>query len=360
MKHRILLMKSIAMMFVALFVVTGCAKQVVERAERYFWPPSPNPPRIEWLKAYSSQLDIEQSAVQRFMSTLVGEDQAISLLKPVEIKSVPEFNRFYVSDLGRSAVIVFDLEKRELRQLKTPDGITPISHPLSIVVDNEKNLYVLDRRSSSIYIFDSSEKYQRSINLKSLSVTNPVAMAIDRRSERLYVSNAVSRSIVVLGLDGRYLNKIGSGGDGDGQFTLPISVAVNSRGQIIIADAFGVSVQIFDSEGKFLRRFGQRGDGAGDFQLIKSVAVDSEDNIYVVDGRMHNITVFNQQGELLLVLGGYYAVSLSGKLAPGGFSVPIGLDIDANDRIYVVDQLNARVQVFQYLSKKYQRSLRGE
>lgn len=360
MKPRILPTTFIALLFVVFLFVTGCANQAVERSERYFWPPPPNTPRIEWLKTYSSQLDIEQSATQRFMATLVGDDQAISLQKPVEVKSVPEFNRFYVSDLGRSAVIVFDLEKRELRQLETPDGITPITHPLSIVVDRQNNLYVLDRKSSSIYIFDSAEKYQRSIKLKSLSVTNPVAMAIDRRSERLFVSDAISRSIIVLGLDGRYLNKIGSAGDEDGQFTLPVSVAVNSRGQIIIADAFGVSVQIFDSEGKFLRRFGQRGDGAGDFQLIKSVAVDSEDNIYVVDGRMHNITVFNPRGDLLLVIGGYYAVSISGKLAPGGFSVPIGMDIDANDRIYVVDQLNARVQVFQYLSEKYQRSLRSE
>jgi hypothetical protein len=163
-----------------------------------------------------------------------------------------------------------------------------------------------------------------------------------------------------MGLDGRYLNKIGSGGDADGQFNLPISVAVNSKGHLIVADAFGANVQIFDSDGQFLHKFGQRGDAAGDFQLVKSVAVDSEDNIYVVDGRMHNISIFNQQGELLLILGGYYAVSGSGKVSPGGFSVPIGVDIDSTDRIYVVDQLNARVQVFQYLSQAYWRTLRAE
>lgn len=341
-------------------LLSGCSAVLPPQQDRYFWPPPPNVPRIEWLNTYASQLDIEKSAKQRFMAALVGDDQAISLLKPVEVKAVPEFNRFYVSDLGRPAVVVFDLGRHELRKLETPEGVPPISHPLSIVVDNENNLYVLDRRSASIYVFDSDEKYQRSIKLKPLSVPNPVTMALDRKASRLYVSDAVSRVIVVLDLDGRYINKIGSGGEGDGQFNLPVSVAIDSHGHLIVADAFGASVQIFDSEGKFLRKFGQRGDGAGDFQLIKSVAVDSEDNIYVVDGRMHNISIFNPQGELLLVLGGYYAISGSGKLAPGGFSVPIGLDIDATDRIYVVDQLNARVQVFQYLSKKYQRSLRGE
>lgn len=345
---------------ITLQLLPGCSTAPVVQQERYFWPPPPSVPKIEWLKAYTSQLDIDKSSGQRFMAALVGDDQPISLLKPVEVKSVPELDRIYVSDLGRSAVLVFDLGQHELRQLQTPEGVIPLSHPLSIVVDREYNIYVLDRRSASIYVFDRSEKYQRSISLRPLSISSPVAMAIDHRSERLYVADAASRSVVGLGLDGRYLNKIGSGGVGDGQFNLPVSVAVNSLGQLIIADAFDVQVQIFDSDGKFLRKFGQRGDGAGDFQLIKSVAVDSEDNIYVVDGRMHNISIFNQRGELLLVLGGYYAVSLSGKVSPGGFSVPIGMDIDANDRIYVVDQLNARVQVFQYLSEKYQRSQRGE
>lgn len=345
---------------VILQLLSGCSTAPTVARERYFWPPPPNTPKIEWLKAYTSQLDIDKSAGQRFMAAVVGDEQPISLVKPVEVKSLPELDRIYVSDLGRSAVLVFDLGQHELRQLQTPDRATPLSHPLSIVVDRENSIFVLERRSVSILVFDSSEKYQRSIKLKPLSVSNPVTMAIDRKLGRLYVADAASRTIVVLDLDGRYLFKIGSGGEGDGQFNLPVSVAINSQGQLIVADAFGASVQIFDAEGKFLRKFGQRGDGAGDFQLIKSVAVDSEDNIYVVDGRMHNISIFNQRGELLLVLGGYYAVSLSGKVAPGGFSVPIGLDIDANDKIYVVDQLNARVQVFQYLSKKYQRTLRGE
>jgi DNA-binding beta-propeller fold protein YncE len=83
--------------------------------------------------------------------------------------------------------------------------------------------------------------------------------------------------------------------------------------------------------------------------LIKSVAVDQDDNIYVVDGRSHSVSIFNQTGNLLLVFGGYYAVSTSGKNAPGGFSLPSGIDIDSRGRIYVADKQNRRIQVFQYL-----------
>jgi hypothetical protein len=42
-----------------------------------------------------------------------------------------------------------------------------------------------------------------------------------------------------------------------------------------------------------------------------------------------------------------------GGIQPGQFSVPAGIAVDNDDRIYVVDQLNARVQVFQYLGEKW-------
>jgi hypothetical protein len=33
---------------------------------------------------------------------------------------------------------------------------------------------------------------------------------------------------------------------------------------------------------------------------------------------------------------------------PGAFQLPTGIRIDANDRIYVVDSFNRRVQVYHY------------
>lgn len=341
----------IYLLMACLLILTSCTV-THPVAERYFWPPSPSQPRIEWIKSYSSQLDIEKSPLQRFFSKLTGGDEPISLVKPIEVKSLPDLKRFYVSDVGRASVMVFDLGKHELRNLVTPEGAPPIAHPLSIVSDRNNNLYVLERRSASILVFDSSEKYQRAISLKSVSITSPVALAINQKNGRLYVADASSRKIVILDAIGTLQGRIGS----SGQFNLPVALVINSKDQVIVADAFNADVQIFDADGRLLRKFGRRGDSTGDFQLIKSVAVDSSDNIYVVDGRSHSVSIFSEEGELLMVLGGYYAVSGSGKIAPGGFSVPIGIDIDATDRMYVVDQLNGRVQVFQYLSDSYLRS----
>lgn len=336
----------------ALLTISACAGVETAEPERYFWPPPPDVPRIEWIKAYSSQLDIEKTALQRFWAAVSGDDRPLSLVKPLEVKSVPELQRFYVSDVGRSAVMVYDLGRHEVRTLTTPPGAPLIQHPLSLVYDGDYNLYLLERRSNTVVVFDKAEKYQRVIHLSAIPRIRPIALSLDRKQERLLVADGGSKKVHVLDLQGRLLFSIGSGGDGDGQFNLPVAMVVNSVGEIIVGDAFSAAVQIFSADGTFLRKFGRRGDARGDFQLIKSVAVDSDDNIYVVDGKSHSISVFNRQGEFLLSLGGYYAVASSGKLAPGGFSVPVGIDIDSTDRMYVVDQLNSRIQVFQYLSPK--------
>jgi sugar lactone lactonase YvrE len=348
-------MRKVSLLTIMMLFLTACSTPQAVSKERYFWPPPPDVARIEWLKSYSSQLDIDKTPVQQFWAAIAGEDAPKSLHKPVEVKSVPEQQKFFVSDLARAAIVVFDLAGHEQRILEVPANAPQLMLPLSIAVDSQGQIYVLERRSASILVFSRQEKYVRSISLKAVSVTSPNAMFLDKKRDQIYVSDAASRQIVVVDLHGGIVRKIGGVGEENGLFNLPVALAVNSKGNLIAADAFSASIQVFDETGKFLYKFGKRGDTPGDFQLIKSLAVDSSNNIYVVDGRAHNISIFNEQGELLLVLGAFYSTSETGKTAPGGFAVPIGIDIDSTDKIYVVDQMNARVQVFQYFSDESHR-----
>jgi DNA-binding beta-propeller fold protein YncE len=73
----------------------------------------------------------------------------------------------------------------------------------------------------------------------------------------------------------------------------------------------------------------------------KGVGVDSEGDLYVVDGLLGQVQVFNRQGDLL-----YYFGKTGTNF--GEFQLPAGLFIDHNDRIFVVDSYNHRVQVFHY------------
>lgn len=331
-------------------VTAGCAPSVAVERERYFWPSPPNPPRIEWLGMYSSQLDLKMTSFRRIKTAIAGEDAPIMLKKPVEVRSDAVQDKIYVADTEASCIFVFDLKQSELRVLSTSGtGLPARITPIGLALDGENNLYALEPRYKKVLVYDSSEKFIRSIDLIKFS-RRPVAIAVDKNRGRLYVSDVQLNKIFAFDLKGEHLFDFGTSGNGEGAFNRPVSIAIGSGGEIIVADAFNARVQIFSESGAFRRTFGKRGDSAGNFQLIKSVAVDRDDNIYVVDSRSHSISVFNQTGDLLTVLGGFYAVSSSGKVAPGGFSLPVGIDIDGLGRIFVADQQNARIQVFQYLS----------
>jgi sugar lactone lactonase YvrE len=74
------------------------------------------------------------------------------------------------------------------------------------------------------------------------------------------------------------------------------------------------------------------------------VAIDSDQHIYTVDANFDNYQIFNSKGQLLLYVG-----KTGSKY--GQFFMPNGIFIDHEDRIYVSDSYNRRVQIFQYVKE---------
>ncbi len=54
------------------------------------------------------------------------------------------------------------------------------------------------------------------------------------------------------------------------------------------------------------------------------------------------------EGDLLLAFGGPYS-----GIVPGGFNLPMDIDIDDNDAIFITDQQNRAFHQFQYMNDKY-------
>ena len=80
-----------------------------------------------------------------------------------------------------------------------------------------------------------------------------------------------------------FINKWGSQGNGNGQFAPPRQIAVDSSGNVYVADAGNDRVQKFDSNGNFLTKWGSQGSDNGQFLWPEGIAVDSSDNVYVAD-----------------------------------------------------------------------------
>ncbi|HEV7587484.1 MAG TPA: 6-bladed beta-propeller [Longimicrobium sp.] len=81
------------------------------------------------------------------------------------------------------------------------------------------------------------------------------------------------------------------------------------------------------------------GDPNRVFGVIQDVAIDRSGKIYVLDALARSIRVFTRDGRF---------VSSIGRMGrgPGEFFIPVAMTVDAQDRLYVLDQGNARVDVF--------------
>ena len=78
-----------------------------------------------------------------------------------------------------------------------------------------------------------------------------------------------------------FATKWGSKGNGNGQFSGDIRLAIDKSGYIYVADIDNNYIQKFSSSGKFIKKLGSKGSGAGQFEDLDEICVDIDGNIYI-------------------------------------------------------------------------------
>jgi DNA-binding beta-propeller fold protein YncE len=121
------------------------------------------------------------------------------------------------------------------------------------------------------------------------------------------------------------------GGEGDelGQFLRPRGIAIDRKGDFYVADSGNGRVVKFSSTGEFIALVGQ----SGQLREPNGVAIDSSDNLYVTDAGTHRLLKFRGDGS--------FEQEWSGP-EPGFFG-PRGVTIGSRGEVYVVDQGRSRI-----------------
>jgi DNA-binding beta-propeller fold protein YncE len=86
----------------------------------------------------------------------------------------------------------------------------------------------------------------------------------------------------------------------DGMFRQVTDMAWDSAGNTYISDGYINSrIAKVDKNGNWLKSWGEPGDGPGQFNTPHSIAVDAQNRIYVADRGNRRIQVFDREGKLL-------------------------------------------------------------
>jgi DNA-binding beta-propeller fold protein YncE len=122
---------------------------------------------------------------------------------------------------------------------------------------------------------------------------------------------------------------------------------LDSHGNIFVAYTSNNRTQKFDPNGNFLLNIGKPGAppgkagfADGQFTQPRSIGIGPDDRLYVADTYNSRIQVFDDNGNFLMKFGNV-------GFGPGQFVFPAGVIVDnSTGNIFVADYGNFRIQVF--------------
>ncbi len=175
---------------------------------------------------------------------------------------------------------------------------------------------------------------------------------------RVVINNVDSNKIwFEIELNYNYTSQFGSAGTGDSQFNAAADIALDSAGNIWVADTNNHRVQKFNSTGNLLGWIGRdnaggsgwhnplsgktsvSGSGNSEFDTVTGVAVDSANNLYVVDSGNKKIKKFDSTGV-------YIKTFETQALNITTYSSPSKLAVDIDSKVYVSDSATNKILRF--------------
>jgi DNA-binding beta-propeller fold protein YncE len=270
--------------------------------------------------------------------------------KPLGVAVTPTGDRIYVTESdGTRLVRMYDHAGKPMGTLKPPTSTGPSHLPMYVAIDpTTQDVYVSDRQTAAIYIYDANGKFLRTFapkgNLGGRWAPLGLAFAPDGTFYVTDVRGQDSKNhrIVVFGPNGTLIRSLGK----PGQLSFPNGIVVDAQGNLEVSDSNNGRLVIFSPAGKMIATISP-GVGGGDLGLPRGVAIDDAGRLFVVDTSDHNVKLYkigNSKAPTPIFIGLF---GTEGQV-DGTFEYPNGAATDTRAHIYITDRENNRVQVWGY------------
>ncbi len=210
--------------------------------------------------------------------------------------------------------------------LKLPTDLY-LGEVAGIAVNSRHHIFVFTRGNTTgpaygaaaaeLLEFDASGKYLREIGHNLYAWSFAHAVRIDR-NDNIWVADKGSDVVVRFTPEGRVSMVFGRKAEAsdenahplehprpplppvDGMFRQVTDMAWDSNGNTYISDGYiNARVAKFDRDGNWVGSFGEPGAGPGQLNTPHSIAIDNQNRIYVADRGNGRIQVFDTDGKLL-------------------------------------------------------------
>jgi sugar lactone lactonase YvrE len=202
-----------------------------------------------------------------------------------------------------------------------------------VAIDKSGNVWVGESGNNRSQKFNASGSYVTQIGVGS------TGLATDS-SSNLWVGD----------YSGANVGEVSSSGSYIGAFSTPDivnGVSIDSSGNIYTGEHDNRIFDKWNTSGSKLLSFGSAGTGNGHFGNggPGASAIDSSGNIWIVDQSNNRVQEFNSSGSYITQLC-CASGSCSVNSGNGQCHSPSGVAVDSSNNVWIVDQFNYRVQIF--------------